>query len=105
MDEFACVTITGRPGESEAEFKARLVAFWSHYLRTRPDDYERVYAEASAFEADGGTVTRQYLVGVEAVPPLAAELAAQGVGCAPVDADDLYSKYEATSPDWFQIEH
>lgn len=105
MDEFACVTVTGRPGESKAAFKGRLVAFWSHYLRTRPDDYEGVYAEASAFEADGGVVSRQYMVAVDAVAPLVAELAGQEVGCAPVDADDLYSKYEATSPDWFQIEH
>ncbi len=105
MDDFACVTLTGRPGESEAEFKGRLVAFWSHYLRTRPDDYEGVYAEATAFEAAGGVVRRQYMVGVAAVAPLVAELAARGVGCDPVDAADLYSKYEATSPDWFQIEH
>ena len=33
------------------------------------------------------------------------ELAAAGVGHAPVDRDDLYSKYEATSPDWFQLDH
>jgi hypothetical protein len=105
VDEYVCLTTTARPGETEADFKARLTAFWTHVLRTRPDDYERVYAEASRFGAAGGCVTRQYMVGEDAIAAIAGELAAAGIGFAPVDRDDLYSKYEATSPDWFQIDH
>ena len=105
MDEFVILTVTGGPGEDEAGFKARLTAFWTHVLRTRPDDYEQVYAEASRFGRAGGRVSRQYMVGLAAVDAVAAELAAAGLGHDPVDRDDLYSKYEATSPDWFQLDH
>ena len=104
-DEFACVTVSGGPGEPEAAFKSRLVAFWSDYLRTRPDDYERVFAEASAFEAEGDAVTRQYMVELDGLDSLTAALAAHGLAFAPVDRDDLYSKYEAAPPDWFQLDH
>ena len=100
-----CLTVAGRPSEDEAGFKARLAAFWTHVLRTRPDDYERVYAEATRFARAAGRVTRQYLVGVEVVEAITGELAAAGIGFDPVDVGDLYSKYEATSPDWFQLDH
>jgi hypothetical protein len=105
VDEYVIVTATGRAGEAEAGFKARLTAFWTHVLRTRPDDYEQVYAEASRFGRAGGRVGRQYMVGVDAVDAILAELTAAGLGHEPVDRDDLYSKYEATSPDWFQLDH
>ncbi len=104
-DEFACVTVTAAAGEPEAAFKSRLVAFWSHYLRSRPDDYERVYAEATAFETVAGRVTRQYMVEVAGVPTLTASLTEAGLAFDPVDMDDLYTRYEAAPPDWFQIEH
>jgi hypothetical protein len=32
-------------------------------------------------------------------------LAAAGIEYDPIDPDDLYSKYEATPPQWFQIPH
>ncbi|MFO0848956.1 MAG: hypothetical protein U0871_10450 [Gemmataceae bacterium] len=105
MDEYVCVTLVGRPGEDEAGFKGRLVAFWTHLLRTRPDDYEQVYSEAVEFEDEGGRVGRRYMVTPDVVPVLAAELRANGVDFLPVDADDLYSKAEASASDWFQIEH
>jgi hypothetical protein len=105
VDEYVCLTVVGRAGEDEPAFKARLTTFWTHVLRTRPDDYEQVYAEASRFDRDGECVTRQYFVGVDAVDVITAELDNAGVGFEPVDRDDLYSKYEATSPDWFQIDH
>jgi hypothetical protein len=105
MDEYLCLTLVGNPGESEPDFKARLTAFWTHMLRNRPDDYEKVYAEATAFGAHGGRPTRQYMAEVGVVGVLTGELTAAGVGFEPVDADEIYSKYEATSPDWFQIEH
>lgn len=105
MDDYLCLTLLGKPAESEPEFKARLTAFWTHLIRNRPADYERVYAEATAFGSADGKPTRQYLVEAGAVAALAAELTAAGVDFEPVDADDVYSKYEAGSPDWFQIEH
>ena len=105
MDEYVILTATGRPGEGEAGFKGRLSAFWTHVLRTRPDDYEGVYAEATRFGRDGDALTRQYFVSVDAVDAILAELGAAGVGHEPVDRDDLYSKYEAASPDWFQLDH
>lgn len=105
MDDYVCLTVSGRPRETEAEFKGRLTAFWTHVLRTRPDDYEGVYAEATRFGRDGECVTRQYFVALDAVDVVAAELGAAGVGFEPVDRDDLYSKYEATSPHWFQLDH
>jgi hypothetical protein len=103
--DYLCVTLVGKPGEPEPEFKARLTAFWTHMIRNRPDDYERVYAEATAFGSAGGWPTRQYMVEAAAVAALTNELKAAGVDFLPVDEDDVYSKYEASSPDWFQIEH
>lgn len=105
MDEYVCLTLIARPDESEAAFKARLVAFWTHLLRTRLADYERVYAEATAFEDDGGRVARRYMVAADGVMAVTGELAAAGLDHLPVDAYDLYSKAEASSREWFQIEH
>ena len=50
-------------------------------------------------------MTRQYLVGVEVADVLATELIGAGIDHDPIDADDLYSKYEAAPPEWFQIPH
>ncbi|HJZ56384.1 MAG TPA: hypothetical protein VKE74_15575 [Gemmataceae bacterium] len=105
VDEYLCVTLLARPGESETEFKARLTAFWTHMLRSRPDDYAKVYAEATAFGTAGGRVSRQYMVEAGVVGVLTNELSAAGVEYVPVDEDDTYSKYEAAPPDWFWIEH
>ncbi|OWK45006.1 hypothetical protein [Fimbriiglobus ruber] len=105
MTEYVCVTLQSKPRESEAAFKARLASFWTHMLRAHPDDYEKVYAEATAFETAGGVVSRQYMVEVDGTAALTRELGGQGVDFLPIDEDDTYSKYEATSPDWFQIEH
>ena len=105
MTEYVCLTLVAEAGEAEAAFKSRLAAFWTHMLRNRPDDYERVYAEATRFAAADGRVTRQYMVEADAAGSVTAELAAGGIAFEPVDPDDTYSKYEAASPDWFQIEH
>lgn len=100
-----CVTVRSRPGESADQFHKRLIAFWSGVLRARKADYERVYAETSRFGADDGRLSRQYLVGADVADRLAGELTAAGIDHDPVDADDLYSKYEAAPPEWFQIPH
>lgn len=105
MDEFVCLTVLAGAGESEAAFKGRLTAFWTHMIRTRPDEYEQVYAEARDFETDAGRVTRQYMIRPEVATLLAGELTARGLDFNPVDVDDTYSKAEASSSEWFQIPH
>jgi len=105
LTEYVCFTLLAEPLESESAFKARLTSFWTHMLRNKEADYERVYAEATRFNRAGECVTRQYMVEVDAVDVLSVELAARGIAFSPVDVDDTYSKYEAASPDWFQIEH
>jgi hypothetical protein len=105
MTEYLSVTLLGNPGESEAAFKSRLTGFWTHMLRNRPDEYEKVFAEAVRFGSADGRVSRQYLVEADGVETLARELAVHKIHHAPLDLDDLYTKYEAATPDWFQIEH
>ena len=105
MDEYACVTVTSNPDESADEFNKRLISFWSNMLRTPPAEYERIYAETSQFDRDGDRLTRQYLVGVEIAPRLEEELSAAAIAFEPIDLDDLYTKYEAAPPEWFQISH
>jgi hypothetical protein len=105
MTEYLCLTLLSEPSESEAAFKARLASFWTFLLRARPLDYARVYAEASKFGRAEGCLSRQYLVEIDGVEALLADLAANALACVPIDPDDTYSKYEATSPDWFQISH
>ena len=46
-----------------------------------------------------------YLAEETVVGVLEPELAAAGLEHDPIDRDDVYSKYEAVSPDWMQIEH
>jgi hypothetical protein len=105
VGDYVCVTIRSRPGETEAEFAARLSRFWSGMLRRRPDDFGRIYAEATEFEEDGDALTRQYLAELAAADWLETELAAAGLDREPIDRDDLYPKYEASGPGWMQIEH
>jgi hypothetical protein len=105
MTEYLCLTMLSRESESEAAFKARLTGFWTFLLRTRPDDYAKVYAEATRYGSIEGKVSRQYMVEIDGVDLLLADLAANEIDFAAVDRDDTYSKYEATSPDWFQIPH
>jgi hypothetical protein len=105
MEEYVCLTLLARPGESEAAFKARLVAFWTHLLRTRPTDYESVYSEATAFEVENGRLARKYMVAADGVAAVTGELTTAGIEYQPVDPEDLYSKAEASSREWFQIEH
>jgi hypothetical protein len=104
-DDYLCLTVLARPGEPEAAFKARLIEFWTHVLRTKPDDYAKVYAEATKFGTTGGRASRQYVVEASGIDVLTHELTAAGVEFVPVDPDDTYSKYEAAPPDWFWIEH
>ena len=105
MDEYLCLTLVAHPGEPEAAFKIRLVEFWTHMLRNKPDDYEGVYAEGRAFDTEGGRTCRRYMVEVDAMAAVTTELRAKGMAFAEVDADDTYNKAEASSSEWFQIPH
>lgn len=105
MDDYLCLTIAARPGESPAGFTARLSGFWSGLLRQNPDEFEKVYAEEVAFGTDGGRLTRKYLVEAVAAAGVEAGLRAAGLDALPLDPDDRYSKYEAAPPEWFWIEH
>lgn len=105
MTDYLCLTLVGEAGEDEAGFKARLASFWTHMLRNRPVDYEKVYAEATEFEWDGGLVSRQYMIEAAAIPLIIRELSDRQISHRPVDLEETYSRYEASGPDWFQIEH
>lgn len=105
VDEYLCLTLLSRPGESQADFTARLTAFWTRMLREQPTEFERVYAETVAFEPHTDRLGRKYLVEAGAAAALEADLRAAGLDCGPIDPDDLYSKYEAAPPEWFWIEH
>ena len=105
MDEYVCITVLSAPGESQPEFSARLSRFWTHMLRSFKADFEKVYAETCRFEPRGDTLSRKYLFEETVGEKLETELAAAGVDFEPIDTDDIYSKYEASPPEWMQIEH
>lgn len=105
MDEFICITVVSALEEDEAAFSARLSRFWTHMLRSFKDDFEKVYAETTEFEAARGRLTRQYLAEEEVVDLVAREMTAAGIDHEPIDREDTYSRYEAVAPEWMQIEH
>lgn len=105
MDEYVCITVLSKPGESQADFSARLSQFWTHMLRDRKADFEKVYAETTRFARHVDRLSRQYLAQMEVIDILESEMQSAGVEFEPVNRDDVYSRYEATPPDWMQIEH
>ncbi|MCS6866133.1 MAG: hypothetical protein RMJ56_04635 [Gemmataceae bacterium] len=105
MPDYLCLTLIANPGETEATFKGRLTAFWTHLLRTAPDTYAAVYAEAKQFDTTDGCISRAYMVQADAAATVAAALANHGIRVAPLDPDDTYSLYEASGSEWFQIPH
>jgi hypothetical protein len=105
VDEFVCLSVHSSPDESEADFSSRLSRFWTHMLRTRLADFEKVYAETTRFEKSSGRLTRRYALESSIVDILANEMTHAGLQHDPVDRDDVYSKYETVAPEWMQIEH
>lgn len=105
MDDYVCIDVQSDPDEPADIFNKRLIAFWSHMLRSRPSEYLRVHAESAQSESHASRWSRKYLVGVDVVDVLADEMARAGIYYGPIDRDDLYSKYEAAPPEWFQIPH
>jgi hypothetical protein len=103
--EYLTLTLLAHVGETAAAFKSRLTAFWTYLLRTQPDTYKAVYAEAKDFDTASGRLSRAYMVEADSAAAVAAALAASGVDALPLDVDDAYSKYEASGSDWFQIAH
>lgn len=105
VEEYVCLTLRSRLGEAEAAFKARLSTFWTGVLRITPADFEKVYAEAAAFERLADRLERRYLIEAVVADSLAVALTSGQLDFQPIDPDDLYSKYEAAPPEWFWIEH
>lgn len=106
MDEYLCITLLSKPSEAEAGFASRLSAFWTHMLRNHESDFEKIYAESSAFEKkDDARLGRKYLIESDVATRLAAQLKSQSMEFEPIDDDEVYSKFEATPPEWFWIEH
>jgi hypothetical protein len=105
VDDYLCLTLVAKPGETEPAFKARLSELWTRLCRARPETFEKVYAETVAFEPHGDRLTRKYLVESAAADSVAAAAKDSGLDHIPIDPDDLFSKYEAAPPDWFWIEH
>jgi hypothetical protein len=103
--EYVCLTLLAEEQESREAFQSRLTHLWTHLLRQHPDVYEQVYAEAVDFTRYQGRLARQYMVALDALDALLEEATRQGLAYAPVDRDDLYSRYEASGPEWYQIEH
>lgn len=105
MDDYLCITILAGSGESEADFRGRLSAFWTMMLREHEADFEKVYAEMSAFERHEQRLGRKYLVEADVAHRVTEQLLRAGLDHLPLDPDDVYSKYEAVPPEWFWIEH
>lgn len=105
VEEFARLTVCSRENESQGEFNKRLIDFWTRFLRVQTEEYKRVYAETARFEIMAAGFARQYLVGCEICSLIQSELLNSRIDFEPIDEDDLYSKYEATPPEWFQIPH
>jgi hypothetical protein len=103
--DYLCLTLVAHPDESEGAFKSRLTAFWTHVLRTQPDTYKAVFAEAKHFETTAGRVSRQYAVEADAAAAVAALLAGSGVEALPLDPDDTYTNHEVSGSEWFQLSH
>ncbi len=105
MTDYLCLTLLASAGESEAAFRSRLTAAWTQLLRADQDAYEAVFAEAKESETHAGRMSRAYMVVAGAAEAVAAALQSSGVESLPLDPDDTYSKYEASSSEWFQIPH
>jgi hypothetical protein len=105
MDDYLCIIVVGKVRENQADFSARLSQFWTHMLRNHKDDFEKVYAETTSFGEEKGRISRRYLVEQGVADLLEREFAAKGLEHDPIDRDDVFSKYEATPPDWMWIEH
>jgi hypothetical protein len=105
MEEYVCITVLSRAGETEPDFAARLSQFWTRMLRQRKEDFEKVYAETTCFEECESCLSRQYLAELVVVDVLELELKTAKLDFEPIDREEVFSKYEAAPPEWMQIEH
>ena len=105
MNDYLCLTVLSKPGESQPDFSTRLSRFWTHMLRSFKTEFEKVYAETCRFEPAGAGLSRKYLFEEAVLERLETELPPAGIDCEAIDRDDVYSKYEASPPEWMQIEH
>jgi hypothetical protein len=105
LEEYLCVTVLSQPGEDLVDFKSRLSSFWTHMLRNHQGEFEQVYAETVEFEKEGDRLARKYLIEAPIAAMLEEQMKSHNIDHEPLDPDDLYSKYEAVSPEWMWIEH
>jgi len=105
LEAYVCVTVQSRPNEPADGFNKRLIDFWTGMIRKWPEQYKQVYGETTRFAPDGDRLCRQYMIEGGIAELLGTELTAAGIDHDPIDDDDVYSKYEATPPEWFQIPH
>ena len=105
MDEYARIVLISRENEPSENFNRRLIALWSYMLRAHPGQYEKVYAESAAIDEVGTRLHREYLVAAEILAEIEKALAIHEMAYEPIDADDLYSKFEAAPPNWFLVPH
>jgi hypothetical protein len=105
VDEYLHMTLLSREGEAEADFQTRISQTWTSVLRTSEEAFEKVYAELTTYEKVGARLGRKYMVEADGIDELLSLLKGVSMDVAEVDRDDVYSKYEATPPEWFWIEH
>jgi len=74
-------------------------------LRDHKLEFEKVYAETVEFGHEDGCLTRQYLFESSIADLLEQQLSIADVQHHPIDRDDVYSKFEATPPEWMWLEH
>jgi hypothetical protein len=104
-EEYLSLTVRSKPAENEAAFKTRLSHFWTVMLRDHKLEFEKVYAETVKFGSEDGCLTRQYLFESSIADLLEQQLLKADVEHHAIDRDDVYSKFEATPPEWMWIEH
>ena len=105
MDDYLGISLQSSEAESETAFSLRLSVFWTEILRKYPIQFEGVFAESAKFEKRNDKIIRHYLVNKTVIDFISKKLEEASISYLEIDRENYFSKYEATSPDWWQIEH
>jgi len=105
LEDYLGISLQSTVAESEIGFSSRLSGFWTEMLRKHPTQFEGVFAESVKFEKRNDTLIRHYLVHKNNIDFIANRLKDVGISYLDINREDFFSKYEASSPDWWQIEH
>ena len=104
--EYLCLTLLANAGESEAAFKSRLTAFWTHSVPPRGRILTTPCSPRRKTSTPYLAVCRvRPMVEADAADVVVAALAANSGDVLPLDRDDTYTKYEVSGSEWFQIPH